>query len=188
MNLKSIMALILAMLCVSLPAFSQIQAGKGIRIVVRGIPPEDKGVIDGDYSVADNGTVNMPHIGPVHAAGLKPEALAASLEARYRSAQIYRNPTFQVISNTEGGRPDEQVVHVGGFVRRPGPVPFNRGLTLWQAIQAAGGATEFGSMKRVKLYRAGQQKQYDASKAQFMQIPLEPSDTIDIPQKNLTGG
>ena len=62
-------------------------------------------------------------------------------------------------------------------------MPYNRTLTLYQAIQAAGGATEFGSMKRVKLFRGGKQKQYDLTQAQFMQIPLEPNDTIEVPQK-----
>jgi protein involved in polysaccharide export with SLBB domain len=78
-------------------------------------------------------------------------------------------------------------VVVGGFVRRPGPVPYNGNLTLWQAIQSAGGATEFGSMGRVKLTRRGKVKQYDVTKSQFQQIPLQPDDAIDVPQKNWLG-
>ncbi|RYD60124.1 MAG: hypothetical protein EOP83_20190 [Verrucomicrobiaceae bacterium] len=49
----------------------------------------------------------------------------------------------------------EAVVTIGGQVRRPGPVPFRKDLTIYAAVQAAGGATEFGSMRRVKVIRDG---------------------------------
>jgi polysaccharide export outer membrane protein len=114
---------------------------------------------------------------------MKPEALSAVLESRYRDANIYRNPTFQVVADIEGAALDEAVVHLGGQVGRPGPVKFQRGLTLWQAIQAAGGPTPFGTLKRVKVLRAGKQRQYDVTQLQFMQIPLEQNDTIEVPQK-----
>ena len=42
-------------------------------------------------------------------------------------------------------------------------------------------------MKRVKLFRGGQQTVYDLTKAQFMSIPVEPNDTIEVPQKNMLG-
>jgi polysaccharide export outer membrane protein len=58
---------------------------------------------------------------------------------------------------------------------------------LYQAIQAAGGPTEFGSMKRVKLFRGGRQTMYDVTKSQFMSIPVQPNDTIEVPQKNMLG-
>ncbi len=183
MNPKSILAILLASLSLTIIAFGQIQPKQAIRITVLGVPVEEKGRLDGDYPVGENGTVNMPFIGPVQAAGLRPESLASILESRYKSAQIYRNPTFQVVATGAGGTVVQEVVHVGGQIRRSGPVPFTRGLTLYQAIQAAGGPTEFGSMKRVKLLRAGKQRQYDLTQLQFMQIPLEPNDTIEVPQK-----
>jgi polysaccharide export outer membrane protein len=175
--------MLMAMVCATLPLLGQIQIGKSITITVSGIPTEEKGRIDGPYPVADSGMINMPFIGEVRAAGLKPEVLAKALEARYRGAQIYRNPTFQVVADVEGGGLDENVVHVAGQVGRNGPVKFNRGMTLFQAIAAAGGPTAFGTMKRVKVLRAGQQRQYDLTELQNMQVPLEPNDTIEVPQK-----
>ena len=171
------------MAMVVIPALGQIQAGKSVSITVLGVPPEEKGRIDGAYPVADNGTINMPFIGQVTAAGLKPEVLAAAIESRYRSAQIYRNPTFQVVSDTEGAALDEAVVHMGGQIGRTGPVKFQRGITLWQAIQAAGGPTPFGTLKRVQLLRNGKQRQYDLTQLENKQITLEPNDSIEVPQK-----
>lgn len=181
--MKSLLTMLLTLTCAALPVFGQIQVGKSITITVSGIPTEEKGRIDGPYPVADNGSVNMPFIGEVRAVGLKPEILAKTLEARYRTAQIYRNPTFQVVANVEGGALDEAVVHVAGQVGRNGPVKYNRGMTLFQAIAAAGGPTPFGTMRRVKVLRGGQQRQYDLTELQNMQIPLEPSDTIEVPPK-----
>lgn len=76
-----------------------------------------------------------------------------------------------------------RAVTVGGFVRQPGPVAFSHGMTIWQAIQGAGGATEFGSLRRVKILRDGKAKIYDATKAKFMAVTLEANDTIEVPQK-----
>jgi len=182
-TMKSILTIFVALACAVLPVLGQIQIGKSITITVLGVPTEEKGRIDGPYPVADSGTINMPFIGEVRAVGLKPEVLAKALEARYRSAKIYRNPTFQVVSDVAGGALDEAVVHVGGQVGRTGPVKFNRGMTLWQAIQSAGGPNAFGTMQRVKVLRAGQQRQYDLTELQNTMTPLEPNDAIEVPQK-----
>lgn len=186
MNPRFLLAILAALLCTVSGALSQIQAGRAIQITISGVPPEEKARFDPIYPVSEGGTINMPLIGQVRAAGLRSEQLASNLEARYREAGIYTNPTFQVIDSS-ARTVQEQMVHVGGHVRRTGPVPYNRNLTLYQAIQAAGGPTEFGSMRRVKLFRAGKQKQYDLTQAQFMHIPLEPDDTIEVPQKDLWG-
>jgi polysaccharide export outer membrane protein len=182
MNFKSIIMGFLMSLCFSSGLFGQIQPGSAVQITISGVPAEEKGRFDPVYPVAQNGTVNMPFIGQVRAAGLRAEQLASTLESLYKAKGIYKNPTFQVIDSTVGGKPTEQVVVIGGQVRAPGPKPWNRTLTLWQAIQAAGGPTEFGSMKRVKLIRGKSFKTYDCTKLQFQQIPLEPDDAIEVPQ------
>lgn len=131
--------------------------------------------------------INMPYIGQVRAAGLRTEDLQASLQAHYKSAGIYTNPTIQVIDTAVRGKVSDEIVTVGGQVKGTGPIPYSKELTLWGAIQAAGGPTEFGSMKRVTLTRDGQSRSYDVTRPQFMQIPLQRNDTIEIPHKNLLG-
>lgn len=187
MNFKNLLFGLVALIVVSMSASAQIQAGKSINITIAGVPDQDKATITNVYPVSESGMINMPFIGQVRAAGLRNEELAASLQSRYKSSGIYTNPTIQVIGDMRGVRPDEETVTVGGQVRRPGPVPYAKELTLWNAIQAAGGATEFGSMRRVKLIRNGSQKSYDVTKPQFMQIPLQRNDTIEVPQKTPWG-
>lgn len=186
MNFKKTLVGLIFLICFSSPLFSQIEAGKAIQITISGVPAEERGRIDGVYPVSDAGSINMPFIGTVHAAGLRNEDLAASLQARFKSLGIYTNPTIQVISNS-GDRINEQTVYLGGQVRAPGPKPFTKGLTLYQAIQAAGGSTEFGSMKRVKLFRGGRQTMYDLTQSQFMNVLVQPNDTIEVPQKGMLG-
>ena len=166
---------------------SEIKPGKAVNITIKGVPAEEQAKIDGQYSVTDGGVINMPYIGPIRAAGLRPGDLAANIQSSYRAQGIYRTPTIQVFSNAVGTSVDEQEVTIGGEVRKTGPVKFTLGLTLYQAIQAAGGANDFGTLKRVILFRDGSQKRYDVTQPQFMTIPLEPSDTIQVPLKNLFG-
>lgn len=81
----------------------------------------------------------------------------------------------------------EPLVTVGGQVRSPGPVQFQKKLTLYAAIQAARGATEFGAQKRVKLLRDGKATTHDMTDDKQKLTPLEPGDIIEVPQKNFLG-
>ncbi len=186
-SLRTLFVGLLSVFCMIAPAMSQIEAGSSVQITIMGVPGEEKAKIDAIYPVSESGTVNLPFINPVRAAGLRPETLAASIQNAYKAAQIYTDPTIQVISTREGAGVREQVVHVGGQVRRTGPVAYQKNLTIYQAVQAAGGATEFGSLKRVKLYRAGKTQTYDLTNPQFMRVPLQPDDTLEVPQKNWIG-
>lgn len=187
MSLKSIALCLTAAISFLSPALSQIETGSSVQITIMGVPGEEKSKIDAIYPVSDSGNVNMPFIGNIRAAGLRPEALAVSIQNAYKTALIYNDPTIQVISTREGAGVREQVVHVGGQVRRTGPVAFQKNLTIYQAVQAAGGATEFGSLKRVKLYRSGKTQSYDLTDPKNMGVPLQPDDTLEVPQKNLIG-
>jgi protein involved in polysaccharide export with SLBB domain len=184
--MKNLLLKLVLMFCLSFSLRGQIESGKAIIITISGVPAEEKGRIDGTYPVSDAGYINMPFIGTVHAANLRNEDLSASLQARYKSLGIYTNPTIQVLSTTNNAI-DEQTIHIGGQVRAPGPKPFRKGLTIYQAVQAAGGATEFGSMFRVKLFRGDKQTVHDLTEARSMNVPVQPNDTIEVPQKNMIG-
>ncbi len=81
----------------------------------------------------------------------------------------------------------ESVVTIGGQVRRAGPVHYRKDLTLYAAIQAAGGPTEFGSMRRVKVIRNGKATVYDLKNDQQKSVKVVPEDMIEVPQKNIFG-
>ncbi|GAA5125368.1 hypothetical protein GCM10023212_26950 [Luteolibacter yonseiensis] len=79
------------------------------------------------------------------------------------------------------------VITVGGYVRRPGPVPHTKDLTIYGAIQTAGGPSEFGSMRRVKVIRDGKVVNFDLTKDEQKSALTLKNDTIEVPQRNLFG-
>jgi len=81
----------------------------------------------------------------------------------------------------------EPVVTVGGQVRSPGPVMYRKKLTVYTAILAARGATEFGAMKRVKVIREGKTTVYDMTDDKQKSVEVKPDDVVEVPQKNFIG-
>ena len=72
-------------------------------------------------------------------------------------------------------------VTVTGMVVKPGTVAFNEGMTLRQAVAAAGGPNATAD-KSVRLERAGQVKEYDISKED---AGLQAGDRIFVPQQQV---
>jgi len=189
MNLKSYIAMIAIAVGFAAPANAQsvISAGRAIQVDIRGVPQEEVARVSGLYTVSESGYITMPFINNVRAAGLSATALGASIAAAYRSAQIYNNPNVQVQADSLGTT-QKLMVHIGGQVRRTGPVDFVPGLTIYQAIQSAGGPTEFGAMNRVELLRAGKISTLDLRQTQMKGFTLLKDDTITVPEKNAIGG
>ncbi|YCM43193.1 VIT domain-containing protein [Verrucomicrobiaceae bacterium 227] len=74
-------------------------------------------------------------------------------------------------------------VMIGGQVKRPGKVELKGGATLYQAVEAAGGAPPFGAMNRVKLYRNGTVYTYDLRRDAHKSVQLYEGDMVEVPQK-----
>ena len=184
MNQRGILMIVLLALFCGGQAICQIEAGKSIQITIKGVPAEDKAKIDAHYPVNAEGMVNLPFIGKMKAAGETPEQLKAAIEKAYVDGGIYEAPEIQVLSEFVDIYV-VKVIHLGGQVRTPGSIDFTDGMTLWKAIQAAGGATEFGSMKRVNVYRDGKQTTYDLTVMANRKIPLEKNDTVEVPSKSI---
>jgi polysaccharide export outer membrane protein len=102
-----------------------------------------------DVVVRPDGMISLQLVGDVAAAGLSPQALAANLTQRYENELVH--PRISVIVRQLGTPP----VYVGGEVGHPGIVPLTSGLTLFQAIQAAGGLSVTAHRKQVILIRRG---------------------------------
>ncbi|MFK7910319.1 MAG: polysaccharide biosynthesis/export family protein [Akkermansiaceae bacterium] len=168
-----------------------ISAKTTLNITIKGVPQTEQTRISGQYVVSPSGFVFLPLLkGGIRAGGLSSSALARNIEAAYRSAEMYQNPRITVISNKdqEAQKIDAQIVTVGGYVKRPGPVQFTRGMTLFQALSAAGGENAFGSIKRVELHRNGKRYVYDLRKPAHMREKVYPNDSINVPQKGPFGG
>ncbi|HWL50802.1 MAG TPA: polysaccharide biosynthesis/export family protein [Chthoniobacteraceae bacterium] len=156
-----------------------LRVGDTVQIRISGVPAEEIGQFNNSYLIDGNGTVNIPFIGHVQAAGLQPGQLQASIESKLKSDRIYTHPT--IIITSEGSA---RFVTVGGNVRSPGRVVHTADLTLISAISAAGGFNEFADQKRVRLVRGGKTTIFDVRdlKRDPSQDPrVLPGDQIDVP-------
>lgn len=170
-------------------AFAQtISSNSIIRISIKAVPPAEQAMIADSYKVDGSGYIKLPLLAErIKASGLSGASLSRKIEAAYRAAEIYNNPHINVITAKDeaGEQIDAKIVSIGGFVGRPGPVAYSRGMTLFQAVTAAGGANAFGSIKRVELFRNGKKYVYNLKDPKDMAVPVYPGDTLNVPQKKL---
>lgn len=127
-------------------------------------PAEDAPTVTTSYPISDSGTIKMPMLDQeIPANGVTVSTLARRIEAAYRAADIYTNPTLTVSLPAIDGQVNH-VVTVGGEVRGSGEFPLRQGMTLMAAINRAGGFTEFAKIKGVKLIRSNREQIYDMRK------------------------
>ena len=188
MKLLALLALLTSLLM--LPAVAQssaiLKAGDNVIIQLK-TPVEDATTVNDTYVVSARGTVKMPMLNTeITAAGMTTTDLARRIEAAYRVAEIYTNPTINCnidFNKAAGGA--AHIVAVGGEVRSPqGSVPLRDGMRLYQAIMQCGGPTEFADMRKVKIIRGTREFHFDMRKIQpdgSNNPVLQDGDTIHIP-------
>ncbi|YCM42124.1 polysaccharide biosynthesis/export family protein [Verrucomicrobiaceae bacterium 227] len=184
--MKIIIALFATILGFS-AAFGQIDTKDMLSIKITGVPVSEKARLDNEYQVSSSGTINMWVIGTVRAAGLTTTQLASTIASKYKAAGIYNSPTFIVTSQSETGDRGVKTFTVGGQVKSPGPKPWKIGMTLYNAIQAAGGETPFGAINRVKLFRNGNVYTYDLRVDKYKTLKIYEKDMIDVPETGWNG-
>jgi protein involved in polysaccharide export with SLBB domain len=77
--------------------------------------------------------------------------------------------------------PKASQVYVMGSVARPGPVHYQEGMTVLQALTLAGGVTDRGSQGRAKIVRVVDGKKVE-KKAKPTDI-VQPEDTLVVPER-----
>jgi polysaccharide export outer membrane protein len=132
--------------------------------------------------VLPDGTLTLPLLGPVRVVGMRPEALASSLERQLQ--RWVKVPEVTVIIH-------ESVVSVAviGEVRQPGVIPLAPPATVLRALAAAGGMTEFADLSGIFVLREQEQRpqrirfSYDAlaeGAAAATHFRLEPGDVLIV--------
>lgn len=113
----------------------------------------DETVPDQTQKIRRDGKVSLPLIGEVTAAGKRVISFQRELNSRY-SGKLDNNEVLVTLENGSG------TVIISGFANRPGPITFDRPTTVYQAVMAAGGVSDYGSASNVRLTRIinGQQR------------------------------
>lgn len=92
------------------------------------------GALNGEYAIGQDGTITLPLLGPVEAAGKSPTELSEEMTVQLQGRLgLVEQPSISV--SIASYRP----IYVLGAVRQPGTYPFSPGLTVQQALALAGG-------------------------------------------------
>lgn len=101
--------------------------------------------------VRPDGMISVPLIGDVPAGGHTPPEVAKDIQDRL--AAYVRDPQVAVILTELRSHEYLSRVRVTGAVRQPISIPFRPGMTVLDAVLAAGGPNEFAATARTVLHR-----------------------------------
>lgn len=141
--------------------------------------------------VRPDGMITVPLVGDVKAGGKTPEEVAADIKTKLQA--YVRDPQVAVILTELRSHEYLSRVRVTGAVRTPVSIPYRQGMTVLDAVLAAGGTTEFAAPGSTELYRKadGQSSAYAVHLDKILQdgklstnYPLQPGDVIIVPQRS----
>jgi len=140
--------------------------------------------------VRPDGKISLPLVGDVAAGGRTPEQVAAEVKEKLEA--YVRDPQVAVILTELRSNEYLSRVRVTGAVRQPVSITYRQGMTVLDAVLAAGGPNEFASSDRTELYRkdgAGT-KTFDVRLGKIMQkgelatnFAVQPGDIITVPER-----
>jgi polysaccharide biosynthesis/export protein VpsN len=164
-----------------LPAEPRLQAGETVIVSTTTGSDSYPGPIPvggQNYLIAEDGTITLPFIGTIQAAGKAPGELQDEIQNLY-VPQYYIRLTVTVTAQN-------RVYYVGGEVAHPGAQVYVGETTVSKAIQAAGDLTQFANHK-VWLNRAdGTRIRVNVDKAlrdATADPPVFPGDQIQVPRR-----
>lgn len=122
---------------------------------------------------------------------------SSSLSHTARSAGVLRSNAQSPVNTITGPKIRYQSlvermqysgeVVVGGQVHNPSPFMIARPITLEKGIALAGGATEFGALNRIRVFRQAETQDLDMNNAEHQNFLLQPNDVVEVPQKRFIG-
>ena len=140
--------------------------------------------------VRPDGMISVPLIGDVLAGGRTPPEVAKDIQDKLSA--YGRDPQVAVILTQLRSHEYLSRVRVTGAVRQPVSVPFRPGMTVLDAVLAAGGLTEFAAPDRSELHR----KTGDGARTYEVKLdrilnrgdlatnyPVAPGDVITVPER-----
>jgi polysaccharide export outer membrane protein len=134
-----------------------------------------------DITVREDGTITVPLLNAVPAAGKTTGELADAIKQAYVPA-YFKHMTVIV-------RAGGQFFSVRGEVKLPGRFPFVGAMSVLKAIASAGDFTEYARKRTVRITRAkdGRIEKVDCIKAlrnPKLDLPVYPGDLISVERRN----
>lgn len=142
--------------------------------------------------VRPDGMISVPLVGDVVAGGRTPPEVASDLQGKL--AAYVRDPQVAVILTDLRSHEYLSRVRVTGAVRQPISIPYRQGMTVLDAVLAAGGVTEFAAPNRSNLYRKSSNgtRSYEVRLDRILNrgdlttnFKVAPGDVITVPERVL---
>jgi polysaccharide export outer membrane protein len=145
---------------------------------------EDK--VPTTFTVAPDGSVDIPYVKRIKVAGLEPQEIAELVRARLMEEQVFTDPSVSVSMKEYNSKR----VEVLGEVQKPGSFPLEPGMTLLRAISMAGGFNSVAAKDKVTILRRSGGKTVTATVSvddiidnKIPDVPLQAGDSINIDQR-----
>jgi polysaccharide export outer membrane protein len=141
--------------------------------------------LSGTHQVSEGGSIRLPLVGTLRAAGLSPDELTTRIASAYNE-RFLKNAEVSLFVKER----NSQKVFVLGQVAKPGAVAVSTGrMTVIEAIAAAGGTTKLADASRALLTREKDGKQVRVAvdvaaigKGQAPDVELQPGDILFVPE------
>ncbi|HVK51463.1 MAG TPA: XrtA/PEP-CTERM system exopolysaccharide export protein [Pseudoxanthomonas sp.] len=140
--------------------------------------------------VRPDGKISVPLVGDVNAGGLTPQEVAKDIQEKLGA--FVRDPQVAVILTDLRSHEYLSRVRVTGAVRQPVSLPYRPGMTVLDAVLAAGGVTEFAAPDRSDLHRktAEETRTYAVRLDKILNrgdlstnYQVSPGDVITVPER-----
>ncbi len=145
---------------------------------------EDK--LPREYEVGTDGLLSFPYMDPIRVQGLEPRQIAMAIRDGLVTSKFLVAPQVQVKVKAFNSKK----IQVIGQVAKQGPQPYQDGMTLVQAISAAGWFTPLADTNHVQLIRQTAQGAVNAvvsvdaiTDNARADIKLQQGDTIKVDQR-----
>lgn len=152
-------------------------AGDEVIVTLTGLPTE---ISPFDKPINEDGTISLPDIGTVQAAGKTPGELEIFIHDKYVPA-IYTHVNVTVKTTSD------RVYFVRGEVKNPTRELYTGPITVTKAITSAGDFTDFADHSKVYLTRSnGKRFRLDCDKilsGEAPDPPVYPGDLIEVKRR-----
>ena len=132
--------------------------------------------LTGEFRVNDNGTLALPLLGSVQAAGLTTSELATAVAQELEKRNLFKDPSVSV--EVVNYRP----IFILGEVNRPGQYPYQPGMTVVSAVAIAGGFTYRAVEDQVSIVRNSAGKSVEGRAGR--ETTLRPGDVITVYERS----
>lgn len=146
-----------------------LDTGDKVKVTVFGQPD-----LSGEFEVDGTGTISMPLIGQISVLGLSTPALEETITTKLADGYL-REP--RVTAEVTNYRP----FYMYGEIGRPGEYQYSSGLTVLNAVAAAGGFT-YRANKNVVYIKSADGADEERFKL-TSQVMVQPGDTIRIGER-----